>query len=107
MGMTGFLRRYIAWYNQKGKPLQKRKTELIATKRKSIIKGVPKTPTARKRWAKSVAFEPNAADKEGFRLLQAQLTDPIYLPNTVELWYDNLLQDRRLTGPKKEKREEN
>jgi hypothetical protein len=73
LGMAGWLRRGIAWFDVKAAPLQKRKTELLAQGREqgSIASGT--TKNARKVYTSTVKFEPTGDEKEAFRLLQEHL----------------------------------
>ena len=80
LGMTGYLRNYIAWYAQIARPLQDRKTELL--------KPSPKGGRERKAFSATTRLvEPTAAELESFATLQALLSKPSYLthfsPNKV------------------------
>lgn len=74
LGMAGWLRRGIAWYDVKAGPLQKRKTRMLAEGRENgkIANGTSKN--ARKSYTSKAKFTPTPAELESFRQLQQHLT---------------------------------
>ena len=72
LGMTGYLRNYIAWYAQIARPLQDRKTDLL--------KPSPKGGRERKSFsAKTRLSNPSVAELDSFQTLQELLSKPSYL----------------------------
>lgn len=78
LGMATWLRKYVPWFQQKAEPLQKRKTEMLATGRTDG--DLPKANiTLRKKWTSTRKLDPTPEELESFRLLQDALSDGGYL----------------------------
>ena len=79
LGMTGYLRNYIAWYAQIARPLQNRKTELL--------KPSPKGGRERKSFStKTKLSDPTEAELASFHALQQLLSKPSYLIHFNPYW---------------------
>lgn len=79
LGMTGYLREYVAWYAQIARPLQDRKTELL--------KPSPKGGRGRKSFAAITRLtNPTAAELLSFKILQEALSRPCYLIHFNHCW---------------------
>ena len=79
LGMTGYLRNYIAWYAQIARPLQDRKTELL--------KPSPKGGRERKSFAATTRLsDPSEAEVASFNTLQDLLSRPSYLIHFNPHW---------------------
>ena len=79
LGMTGYLRNYIAWYAQIARPLQDRKTELL--------KPSPKGGRERKSFsANTRLLDATAAELTAFETLQTLLSQPSYLIHFNPYW---------------------
>ena len=79
LGMTGYLRNYIAWYAQIARPLQNRKTELL--------KPSPKGGRERKSFSATTKLtDPTEAELASFDALQNLLSKPSYLTHFNPCW---------------------
>ena len=84
LGMTGWLRDYIAGYAMIARPLQDRKTRMLATS--------PRSGQERKNFAlRSMLKEPSGAELDAFHSLQKALSTPSFLRHfdeKMELYVD-------------------
>ena len=79
LGMTGYLRNYIAWYAQIARPLQDRKTELL--------KPSPKGGRERKSFSANTRLaNPTDEELKSFTTLQDILSRPSYLIHFNPYW---------------------
>ncbi|KAH6603966.1 hypothetical protein Trco_007412 [Trichoderma cornu-damae] len=79
LGMATFLRRFIFRFQHKAAPLEKRKTELLAQLRKDGQQTTNINKKARHFKLQKMMFEPSAAEREAFAILQEQLTTDLQL----------------------------
>lgn len=73
LGMAGWLRRGIAWFDVKSQPLQLRKTELLKQLRESQSLTPGMSKQARQRRTAQVTFEPTQEELDAFAAMQEHL----------------------------------
>src|SRR5581483_8959772 len=79
LGIARWLRKEIPWFDAKSRPLQARKTALLAAAREKGKLEPSKPKGARKAVTTSMRFEPTPEELESFRLLQEQLCNQSFL----------------------------
>lgn len=77
IGMTGFLRKFVPWYQQKLAPLQLRKTTMLAEGR--TTQTIPSKVTQRRQWTSKRRFEPTESERRSFDIIQEDLSRSSYL----------------------------
>lgn len=73
LGMAGWLRKGIAWFEVKAEPLQQRKTALLAEMRDKGTLPIKMSKQMRQLQTSKVTFEPTAEELEAFKQLQQHL----------------------------------